>query len=200
MNEWKNEKMTEWRDRVTWPEETRRNAMVSLNYLYLKVTRCSACTLLGCVQVEQGCKLMRKRARKRSNYKNHAPGLTQSSGNLAGRHIIHVQYYYECRTWGRSLWVGPEEEPGGGAWGEAWASPCNWGVPLLYNSGTCKWPLGEEPNWSVCHGRVYVEGKSFFQSCIRGCIQKLPHWLSTLLVSSDISKDEGQWHDWTSNE
>ena len=82
--------------------------MASLNYLYLKVTRCSACTLLGSVQTEQERKFMHKRARKWSNYKSHAPGLTQFSG-LA--HTIHVQYYYECRTWEEEL----GEEPGGGA-------------------------------------------------------------------------------------
>ena len=49
--------------------------MASLNYLYLKVTRCSACKrLLGSLQAERGRKLMRKKARKRSNYKSHAPG------------------------------------------------------------------------------------------------------------------------------
>ena len=102
---WK--KATEWRDRMTWRKETRRNAMASLNYLYLKVTRCSACTLPRSVQAEQGRKLMRKRARKRSNYKSHAPGLTI----FPGRHTPgwHHSSAIECRTWGEELWEEPEQ-------------------------------------------------------------------------------------------
>ena len=150
-------KVTEWRDRVTWPKETRRNAMASLNYLYLKVTRCSACKLLGSVQAQQGRKLMCKRARKRSNYKSHTPGLT------IFRVSTRMTSSFTCNTN-----VGHGEKVLGGAWGGAWKGA--WGrslskpicVPPLYNSETCNWPLGEEPNWSICDGRVDIESESLF--------------------------------------
>ena len=65
------------------------------------------CHCHGRVQAEQGRKLMRKRARKRSNYKSHAPGLTHFSG-LAHAWLTS----FTCKiitTGGRSLWEEPEQ-------------------------------------------------------------------------------------------
>ena len=142
-----NEKVTEWYDRLTWPKETRWNVMASLNYLYLKVKRCSVCTLLGSVQAEQG-----PYAKKRAN------GASTRVTRLIPKSVTCNIVEYGGKS--------PEEEPGGGAW----ASQSNWGVPPLYNSWACKWPFGKEPNLSVCDERADIEA---FIKPFRGYNQKL---------------------------
>ena len=89
--------------------------MASLNYLYLKVTHCSACTLLGSMQTEQGRKLMCKRACNRSNYNNHAPGLTifRVGTRLAD---ITCNTITNVGQGVRKLGEEPGEESVGGAW------------------------------------------------------------------------------------
>ena len=164
--------------------------MASLNYLYLKVTRCSTCTLPRSVQAEQGRKFMRKRARKRSNY---APELTQFFGKAHPwlTSFTCNNYYYECRTWagkalGRSLDEGPEQAK---ATEEPHHCTTQWHANGL---------LVKNPTDQFVTEEWMLKVKVFSSPALSKTAS-----LSALLVplkSSDISKHEGKWHDWTSKE
>ena len=126
-------KVTEWRDRATWPNKTRRNAMASCTQLLIFQGHTLLClhTPRERGRAERGRKLMRKRARKHIQ-------LQESrfwADNFLGWHTPGEHHSrYECRTW--------LEEPAGEEPEQASASEDR--VSQLYNSGTCKWSLGED--------------------------------------------------------